>query len=145
MARPRFTPSLSLVTGASSGIGAAFARALAARESDLVLVARREDPLRALASELAGAHGVRCTVVPLDLSLPRPGASLLETLAAQLDGRLPDLVVNNAGFGIQGQFADTDPDRLAQEVAVDVAAVVDLCRAFVAPMMLRGSGAILNI
>ena len=141
MARAQYRPSLSLVTGASSGIGAAFARALAARDSDLVLVARRDDRLRALASELEAEHGIRCTVVALDLSQPRPGAALLATLG----DRLPDLVVNNAGFGIQAQVAATDPDRLAQEVAVDVAAVVDLCRTFVVPMIARGSGVVLNI
>jgi len=145
MARTRYQPSLSLVTGASSGIGAAFARALAARGSDLVLVARRESRLRALASELESAHGIHCAVVALDLSEPRPGAALLAELDARLDGRCPDLVVNNAGFGIQGQVVATDPDRLASEVAVDVAAVVDICRAFVAPMIARGSGVVLNI
>src|SRR3954451_14210251 len=117
MATARYLPSLSLVTGASSGIGASFARALAARGSDLVLVARREDRLRALASELEAAHGIRCLVVALDLSLPRPGTALMAQLRKHLDGRLPDLVVNNAGFGIQGQVVATDPDRLAQEVA----------------------------
>lgn len=141
MPRSRYQPSLSLVTGASSGIGAAFARALAARGSDLVLVARREDRLRALASELEAAHGIRCTVIALDLSRPGPGASL----RARLGDRLPDLVVNNAGFGIQAQVAVTDPERLSQELAVDVAAVVDLCRAFVEPMIARGSGVVLNI
>jgi short-subunit dehydrogenase len=141
MARAAYRPSLSLVTGASSGIGEAFARALAVRGSDLVLVARREERLRALASELEAAHGIRCTVIALDLAKPRPGTTLL----ARLAGRLPDLVVNNAGFGIQAPVAGTDPDRLAQEVAVDVAAVVDLCRAFVEPMIARGSGVILNI
>ncbi len=141
----RYQPSLSLVTGASSGIGAAFARALAARGSDLVLVARREDRLRALASELEAAHGIRCLVVALDLSKPEPGAALLGALREHLDARLPDLVVNNAGFGIQGRVVATDPDRLAQEVAVDVAAVVDLCRTFVEPMIARGSGVVLNI
>ncbi|HEY4153664.1 MAG TPA: SDR family NAD(P)-dependent oxidoreductase [Pseudolysinimonas sp.] len=141
MARAQYRPPLSLVTGASSGIGAAFARALAARGSDLVLVARREDRLRDLASELEAAHGIRCIVIPLDLAQPRPGATLL----AKLGERLPDLVVNNAGFGIQGDVAATDPDRLAQQVAVDVGAVVDLCRAFVEPMIARCSGVILNI
>jgi len=145
MATARYQPSLSLVTGASSGIGAAFARALAARGSDLVLVARRESRLRELTSELEAAHGIHCLVVALDLAEPRPGAELIAQLRERLDGRLPDLVVNNAGFGIQGQVAATDPDRLAQEVAVDVAAVVDLCRTFVEPMIARGSGVVLNI
>jgi short-subunit dehydrogenase len=80
-------------------------------------------------------------VILLDLSEPGPGAAL----TAQLGDRLPDLVVNNAGFGIQGEVVATDPERLAQEVAVDVAAVVDLCRTFVEPMIARGSGVILNI
>src|SRR3954470_13486641 len=122
MPRTLYRPSLSLVTGASSGIGAAFARALAARGSDLVLVARREDRLRALASELEAAHGIRCTVIALDLSKPGPGAAL----RAHLGGQLPGLTVNNAGFGIQGEVVATDPDRLAQELAVYVASVVDL-------------------
>jgi short-subunit dehydrogenase len=145
MARRLYRPALSLVTGASSGIGAAFARALAARGSDLLLVARREERLQALASELEAAHGIRCTVVALDLSAPRPGAALLARLAVELPGRLPDLVVNNAGFGIQGEVVATAPEKLAQEVAVDVAAVVDLCRTFVEPMIARGSGVVLNI
>jgi short-subunit dehydrogenase len=139
--RALYRPSLALVTGASSGIGAAFARSLAARGSDLVLVARREDRLRALASELEAGHGIHCTVVVLDLARPEPGS----TLRAQLGGRLPDLVVNNAGFGIQGEVAATEPEHLSREVAVDVAAVVDLCRTFVEPMIARGSGVILNI
>ncbi|MFC5501162.1 SDR family NAD(P)-dependent oxidoreductase [Lysinimonas soli] len=143
--RPRYQPALSIVTGASSGIGAAFARALAARGSDLVLVARREDRLLALARELEQPHGIRCTVAPLDLSRPGAGAALLAVLDSRLDGRVPDLLVNNAGFGVQGRVADTDPARLAEEVAVDVAAVVELSRTFVAPMIARGSGAILNI
>jgi uncharacterized protein len=141
MARMPYRPSLALVTGASSGIGAAFARALAARGSELVLVARREDRLRALAAELEAAHGIRCRVVPLDLSEPRPGAALL----AALGDRLPDLVVNNAGSGTQGEVAGIDAERFAREVAVDVGAVADLSRAFVAPMIARGSGVILNI
>ena len=145
MAPTVYRPSLALVTGASSGIGAAFARALAARGSDLVLVARREERLRTLASELEAAHGIRCTVVALDLSKPGPGAALLARLAAELPGRLPDLIVNNAGFGIQGEVVATAADELAQEVAVDVAAIVDLCRAFVEPMITRGSGVVLNI
>jgi short-subunit dehydrogenase len=84
-------------------------------------------------------------VVTLELSPPNPSGTLLTALAERLDGRLPDLVVNNAGFGIQGQVAATDPGPLAQEVAVGVAAIVDLCRALVEPVIARGSGVILNI
>ena len=139
--RAPFSPSLSVVTGASSGIGAAFARALAARGSDLELVARREDRLRALAAELEAAHGIAATVLALDLSTPHAGSALV----ARLDGRVPDLVINNAGFGTQGAVADIPAERVSAEVAVDVAALVEICRGVLPGMIARGSGAILNI
>ena len=79
-----YLPTRSLVTGASSGIGAAFARALAARGSDLVLVARRTDRLRDLADELHAAHGIRAEVVTADLSRPRAGRDLRERIDGDL-------------------------------------------------------------
>lgn len=98
-----FTPARSLVTGASSGIGAVFARALAARGSDLVLVARREDRLQSLAHELRSQYGVVAEVVPADLSRPGIGAELRERTGPV------DMLVNNAGFATHGPLADGDP------------------------------------
>ncbi|MEH3157226.1 MAG: SDR family oxidoreductase [Gordonia paraffinivorans] len=135
-----FTPSRSLITGASAGIGVALARRLAERGSDLVLVARREDRLRALASELESTYGITCDVVALDLSGARPGAAL----RAQVEGDV-DLVVNNAGIATQGAFIDADAADLERVIAVDVAALVDVCHAFLPDMAARGAGTIVNV
>ncbi|MEP6482129.1 MAG: SDR family NAD(P)-dependent oxidoreductase [Rhodoglobus sp.] len=130
-----FIPKRSLVTGASAGIGAEFARALAGRGSNLVLAARRTDRLEELAATLA----VEVQVVTIDLSLPEAGKRLFD-LAGPVD-----LLVNNAGFGTHGALVDETPERLAQEVAVDVAAVVDATRAFLPAMIAKGFGGIVNV
>ncbi|MGW1813921.1 SDR family NAD(P)-dependent oxidoreductase [Streptomyces sp. NPDC002125] len=133
----------TLVTGASSGIGAEFARRLAGRGSDLVLVARRRERLEKLAAELASEHGVRAEAVPLDLSLPGAGRAL----AAETEqrGLTVTSVVNNAGFGTSGQFHDEDPERLRQEIQVDVASLVDISRAFIGPLRASGNGVLVNV
>ena len=143
MSRVDFRGQTTLVTGASAGIGAEFARQLAARGSDLVLVARRADRLTALATELTAAHGVRVDVVPADLSRPAAGRAL----AAGLDGRGIGVtsLVNCAGFGTHGPFHQEDPDQLAEMIAVDVTAVVDLSRAFVHPLRAAGTGVLVNV
>lgn len=132
--------SRSLVTGASSGIGAAFARALAARGSDLVLVARRTDRLRELASELEGAHGIRAEVVTADLSEPAAGRALRAAISGDVD-----TVINNAGFGDHDALVDAEPEVLEHMIAVDVTALVDITRAFLPAMLQRRHGAIVNI
>lgn len=133
----------TLVTGASSGIGAAFARALAARGSHLVLVARRLDRLEALAEELRRTHGVQVTPLALDLALPGAGRSL--AALADEHGLAVTSVVNNAGFGTDGPFHEEDPDRLAEEINVDVANVVDITRAFIEPLRRAGTGVLVNV
>lgn len=133
----------TLVTGASSGIGAAFARALASRGSDLVLVARRLDRLQALAAELELAHSVRVTPLTLDLALPRAGRSLA-ALVGERDLTITSLI-NNAGFGTDGPFHEEDADRLADEINVDVANVVDITRAFIGPLRESGTGVLVNV
>ncbi|GAB3607681.1 SDR family NAD(P)-dependent oxidoreductase [Conyzicola nivalis] len=138
-----FSHQTTIVTGASSGIGAAFARELAGRGSDLVLVARRLDRLQALASELESAHGIRVTAIALDLSAPRAGRAL----AAQIADRGLSItgLVNNAGFGTDGPFHDEDPERLTEEINVDVANLVDITRAFIEPLRAAGTGILVNV
>jgi len=133
----------ALVTGASSGIGEAFARELAARGMDLVLVARSEDKLRTLAAELARGHGIRADVVAADLG--REGAA--ERLHEEVKGRgmRVDMLVNNAGFGTHGPFETLSPDRDHAEVMLNVTAVVDLSHAFLPAMAERGDGAVINV
>lgn len=138
-----FKGKTALITGASSGIGAAIARRLAGEGVHLVLVARSIDRLQALADQLSRQQGVRATVLCADLALPGCGARLQEQVRAQ--GLGIDILVNNAGFGTYGAF-DTIAAELEQaEIAVNVAALVDLTHAFLPDMLQRGQGVILNV
>jgi short-subunit dehydrogenase len=130
----------ALVTGASSGIGEAFARALHARGDKLVLVARRGDRLARLAAELGPD---RVLPVTLDLAGPDAADTLRDTLAAR--GIAVRLLVNNAGVGYGGRFLDQPKERHRAMIDVDVRAVVDLTRTFVPAMVARGEGAIVNV
>jgi uncharacterized protein len=138
-----FTSQTTIVTGASSGIGAAFARALARRGSDVILVARRLDRLEELASELERDHGVRATSIALDLSTRGAGQALAGEVAAR--GLTVTSLVNNAGFGTDGPFHEEDPDRLQDEIAVDVANLVDISRAFIEPLRRSERGVLVNV
>lgn len=133
---------LALVTGASSGFGAAFARRFASVGYDLVLVARREDRLRALADELAGL-GASAHVLPADLSTPTGIAGLLAQLDAQ--GLTVDALVNNAGFGTYGKFVDQDPARITEEIAVNITALTMLTRALLPQLLAAKAGILVNI
>ena len=123
----------ALVTGASTGIGAAFARELAARGADLVLTARSRGKLQALAEELTAHHGVRVDVVPTDLSRPGAAAELARLVIGPAEvggtgaglGRAVDVLVNNAGFATHGDVAAADPARLHEQVQLNVTAVLD--------------------
>ena len=141
MPAPRW--STALVTGASSGIGDAIARRLAAEGTDLVVVARDEARLQALARELTAAHGVTVEVLAADLSAPVSRHAVERRLADR--ARPVDLLVNNAGFGTNGAFHQLPVDREEQEVQVNALAVLRLCSAALGPMVERGSGAVLNI
>src|SRR5712692_10293918 len=101
-----YTGKTALITGASSGIGAAFARALAAQGANLILVARSEDKLRELATALASQLSIRAEVIAADLSLPAAGQELFA--ATQQLGLPIDLLINNAGFGTYGSFDSID-------------------------------------
>jgi short-subunit dehydrogenase len=136
------TPDLrALVTGASSGIGAAFARALRSRGERLILVARRRDRLEALAHELGGEAHV--LVVPLDLKQPDSAERLKQVVESQ--GLAVDLLVNNAGLGHTGPFVDERPEVIRAMLDVNVRAVVELCHAFLPAMRQRGRGAVINV
>jgi uncharacterized protein len=129
----------AVVTGASSGIGEAIAREFAARGHQVVVVARRVEPLR----ELAQSLGDRAHVVPADLSRRADRAELLNHIADL--GLTPDILINNAGLAALGPVADSDVDAELSLIEVDVSAVVELCSRFVPGMVQRGRGAVLNV
>lgn len=131
------------MTGASSGIGSAVARRLAADGVASVLVARRGDRLEALAAELAETHGAACEVLVADLTDPIDVARVAKRVA-DVD-RPIDLLVNNAGQGRSGTFVDGDPTVSRTMVELNVQAVVTLAHAAVVPMLARGRGWILNV
>lgn len=135
--------STALVTGASSGIGAAIAKELASRGHAVVLVARREERLRSLATELNTEHGVPAEVIASDVGDPAERERLLEELQGQ--GRSVEVLVNNAGFGHQADFARSPRERMTEMVRVNCEAVVDLTSLFLAGMVERGRGAVINI
>jgi uncharacterized protein len=133
----------ALVTGASSGIGEAFARALARRRTDLVLVARREGRLQALAGELGERYGIDVEVLAADLT---DGGGLDQVVARVASAERPvDLLVNNAGFGTSGRLVDIEPERLDAEVRLNAGAVVALTRAALPGMIDRQGGGIVNV
>lgn len=135
--RPR-----ALVTGASSGIGAAFAKRLARDQYDLVIVARRRDKLESLAKQLQDEHHAAVQVIAADLSQPADLRTVEKRVAE--DSAL-ELLVNNAGFGGYMSFVTLDPDRAEEVIRVQVIAVTRLTRAALPGMIERGRGAIVNV
>lgn len=135
-----FTGKAVVVTGGSMGIGAAFARELARRKARLVLVARSEDKLRALAAELAGTHGVRVDVVAEDLA--RPGAAARVHAAVQAKGLAVDVLINNAGFASYGAFTSVDLATQREEIDLNVGALVELTYLFLPDIERRRGGVI---
>lgn len=133
---------LALVTGASSGIGHAFATRLARDAYDLIVVARRRDRLEELAKRLSEAHGVGVEVLVADLAHPD---QLREVEARIQRERTLELLVNNAGFGTAGAFAELDPDREENQIRLNVVALVRLTRAALPGMIERGSGSVINV
>ncbi len=138
-----FVQTTVLVTGASTGIGAEFARRLAERGADLVLVARSEDKLIALAAELEAAHPIRAIPVAADLSAPGAIDTLIGKVAAH--GVEIDVLINNAGFGTFGDLATSDPVRIDQEIDLNVGALTSLTTRILPGLIARRHGAIINV
>ncbi|HEX3281698.1 MAG TPA: SDR family oxidoreductase [Pyrinomonadaceae bacterium] len=133
----------TLITGASSGIGEVFARRLAARGRNVLLVARSEDKLITLCNELGRSNSIRAQYVTLDLSLPESPARLFEE--AEKRGLTIDLLVNNAGFGSFGDFAKADLARELNMIDLNIKSLVELTYRFLQPMRARRQGAIINV
>ena len=134
---------IALVTGASSGIGLSLARLLANDGYDLVLVARSGDTLSRLADEFRRTHHVSVWTHAADLTRPDAATALVDRL--EQDGVTIDVLVNNAGFGLRGGFADLPLDRQLDMIALNVTSLTVLARRLVPGMRARGRGGILNI
>ena len=132
---------LALITGASSGIGAAFARRLAADGHDLIIHGRRKELLDALAAELAQKHNTPCEVLIAELS----DDAGIELVAQRAASAAPDLLINNAGIGAGGKFVDPDIAPKLAMLRVHIDATVRITHAALPAMRARGSGAIINV
>ena len=134
---------LALVTGASAGLGEAFARAYAARGLDLALVARRAERLQALASELTRRHGIEALVIPADLAGWEAHVAVIDAVAGA--GRHVDVLVNNAGFGIPQSFAAVPWERQREFLMTMAVNACGLAYDVIPGMVERGAGAIVNV
>jgi short-subunit dehydrogenase len=133
----------AIITGASSGIGEVFARKLAARGRNVLLVARSEDKLIMLCNELGRSNSIRAQYVALDLSRPEAAKQLFDE--AQERGLFVDLLVNNAGFGSMDEFSKLDLARELNMIDLNVKSLVELTHRFIQPMIEKRRGAIINV
>jgi hypothetical protein len=137
------TGKTALVTGASSGIGRAFAVRLAARGANLVIVARRQAELDALAIELRKDHQIEVTVVAIDLATATAAADLYARTEGA--GRAIDVLINNAGFGTHQYFLEQDWAKVHQQLQLNIVTLTELTHRFGQAMSQRGRGHILNV
>ena len=133
----------ALITGASGGLGAEFAKLHAARGGDLVLVARSADKLATLQAQLHAEFGVRVTVIARDLAVPDAGESLAAEIKGQ--GLVVDYLINNAGFGGVGKFAERPWDEDRRMILLNVLTLTSLLRQLLPEMIARGHGRVLNV
>ncbi|MEM8656933.1 MAG: SDR family oxidoreductase [Pseudomonadota bacterium] len=132
----------TLITGASKGIGAAFARVAAERRRNLILTARSEDALTELAAELRAAHTVEVVTLPADLAEPGAAQGLW---AAATEGRQVNFLMNNAGLASHGAFTEADWAREQRSIDINVTALTELCKLAAPHMVAQGRGRILNV
>jgi short-subunit dehydrogenase len=134
---------LVVVTGGSEGIGYALARRFAAAGSDVMLVARRPEPLREAAERIRADYGVEAVAVPADVTAPDAIATIEAALAAR--GAYADVLINSAGIGLAGPFLGQAPEEVARLLDLNVGALTSLTRHFIAGMRVRGRGGVLNL
>lgn len=139
----QFSKKWVLITGASSGIGKAFAKKLASQGANLVLVARREALLQELAATLKEQHGIEAVVIPKDLSRLEAPQELFD--AVQKSGIIIDVLVNNAGFGVYGKFHETNLERNQEMLKLNILALSALTQLFLPGMLAKKSGIVINI
>jgi uncharacterized protein len=143
MANDSFKGKWALVTGASSGLGTDFARDLASRGANIILVARRLDRLQAVAQEISKQYGVQTEVIAMDLVAENAAEQLVAQLAAA--NKPIDILINNAGYGLYGMFIETEWARLNNMLQLDIVALTHLSHVFGKAMAARGSGYILQV
>ena len=143
MSQNDFTKKTALVTGASSGLGVDFATILAENGANLILAARREDRLRALADELQAKHGIDVHVIVMDLGRADAPQALYDEIKGR--GLQVDVLINNAGYGTFGPFAEIPWEREQAMLQLDIMTVVHLTKLFVQDMIARDEGWILQI
>lgn len=133
----------ALITGASAGIGAAFAKELAVRQTNLVLVARSEQKLSDLATQLQARHNIQVEIVVQDLTKPDAAQTVFDTVCDR--GITVDVLINNAGFGEYGDFVEIDRQKQLNMIQLNILALVDLTHLFLQQMRQRRSGSIINM
>jgi short-subunit dehydrogenase len=133
----------TLITGASSGIGEAFARRLAAEKHNLLLIARSEEKLRSICEKLSAKHGIEARYFAIDLTTPNADGLVFEQ--TEKSGLEIDWLINNAGFGSMGDFAELELEREAEMIELNVLSLVRLTHRFLGPMRERRSGTIINV
>jgi uncharacterized protein len=143
MNRKDLQGKLALVTGASSGLGVDFARNLAGRGCNLILVARREDRLHAVQQQISAAHGVEVTVISIDLGAPDAPQQLYDQI--KQTGQTVDVLVNNAGFGLFGEFVDIPWEQEKSMLELDIVTVAHLTKLFLRDMLAQNFGYILQV
>lgn len=131
----------ALITGASGGIGAEFAKVFAREGYHLIIVARSEDKLLKLANDLQSKHRVNVQVIPKDLTQPDAAQALFD----ELNGQQIDVLVNNAGYATYGAFVESDMQRELNEIQLNVTTLTALTRLFLPAMVERRSGYVLNV
>lgn len=138
-----FVGKTALITGASSGLGIEFAKLLAAQKVNLVLAARRQEPMEKLAEALRRAHGIDIVVETIDLAVPGAAARLKDSLDEK--SIKIDILVNNAGYGLHGSFLETPLERTTDMIQLNITALTELSYVFGRDMAARGSGQILLV